>query len=185
MIIIKKTGVILAGGKSSRMGENKALMYIEGKTFIEKAIDAFSNFEEVIIIANDTNLYSKYNFKIYEDIIKDIGPIGGIYTALNYAKYDIVVLACDMPFIDNSVVDKIGLSMKNKSIISISNNRIQPLCSGYKKDIISKVKECIDNNNYKLLKLIDSIEKEYINFDEAKIFLNINTKVEYNENINI
>lgn len=166
------------------MGENKALMRIEGKAFIEKAIEAFSNFEEVIIIANDINLYLKYKLKVYEDIIKDIGPIGGIYTALNYSKYDIVVLACDMPFMDTNIVEKIGLSMKEKSLISISNNRIQPLCSGYKKYIIGEVKECINNNDFKLLKLIDRIEKEYIEFDEAKAFFNINTKVEYNENIN-
>ena len=182
MITIKKTGVILAGGKSSRMGKNKALLKLEGKTFIEIAIDAFKGFDEIIIISNQKEPYLKYKIKIYEDIIKDIGPLGGIYTALYYAKHDIVVIACDTPFINCDIVTKVASNMTDKSVISLTNGFVQPLCSGYKKDTIKVVKELIDRKDYSLRGLIDIVDKEYLLMDKCdNSFLNINTPKDYDD----
>lgn len=178
-ICIEKTGVILAGGKNSRMGRNKAFLELHEKPFIEIAIEVFKNFDEVIIISNNEELYSKYNIKVYNDIIKNIGPIGGIYTALEYAKYDIVIVACDMPYLNNEIVERIANEMDDKSVISVTNGKLQPLCSGYKKSIINKVSLCIEGNDLKLRSLIDKIDKSYIYFDDEDLFLNVNTVNEY------
>ncbi|MBY2478059.1 molybdenum cofactor guanylyltransferase [Clostridioides difficile] len=178
-ICIEKTGVILAGGKNSRMGRNKAFLELHEKPFIEIAIEVFKNFDEVIIISNNEELYSKYNIKVYSDIIKNIGPIGGIYTALEYAKYDIVIVACDMPYLNNEIVERIANEMDDKSVISVTNGKLQPLCSGYKKSIINKVSLCIEGNDLKLRSLIDKIDKSYIYFDDEDLFLNVNTVNEY------
>lgn len=164
------------------MGKNKALLKFKESLFIEIAMNAFENFEEIIIIANDKDPYLKYNIKVYSDIIKDIGPIGGIYTALNYSKYDIVVVACDMPYINSEVLNAIGSKMNKESIISITDKQIQPLCSGYKKNILNIVKNCIDVGEYKLLNFIDKIDKEFLYFDnKKKCFNNINTVEDYNQ----
>ncbi|MCC0670740.1 molybdenum cofactor guanylyltransferase [Clostridioides sp. ES-S-0145-01] len=178
-ICIEKTGVILAGGKSSRMGKDKAFLELHEKPFIEIAIEVFKNFDEVIIVSNNEELYSKYNIKVYNDIIKNVGPIGGIYTALEHAKYDIVIVACDMPYLNNEVVEKIADEMDDKSVISVTNGKLQPLCSGYKKSIINKVSLCIGKNDLKLRTLIEKIDKSYIYFDNEDLFLNVNTIDEY------
>lgn len=178
-ICIERTGVILAGGKNSRMGRDKAFLELHEKLFIEIAIEVFKNFSEVIIISNNEELYSKYDIRVYNDIVKNVGPIGGIYTALEYAKYDIVTVACDMPYLNNKVVERIANEMDDKSVISVTNGKLQPLCSGYKKSIINKVSLCIGENDLKLRSLIDKIDKSYIYFDEEDLFLNVNTIDEY------
>lgn len=178
-ICIKKTGVILAGGKNSRMGRNKAFLELNEKPFIEIAIEVFKNFDEVIVISNNEELYSKYNVKVYNDIVKNIGPIGGIYTALEYAKYDIVTVACDMPYLNSEIVERIANEMDDKSVIAVTNGKLQPLCSGYKKGIINKVSLCIEGNDLKLRSLIDKIDKSYIYFDDEDLFFNVNTVNEY------
>ncbi|MFL8801172.1 MULTISPECIES: molybdenum cofactor guanylyltransferase [unclassified Clostridioides] len=161
------------------MGRNKAFLELHEKPFIEIAIEVFKNFDEVIIISNNEELYSKYNIKVYNDIIKNVGPIGGIYTALEYAKYDIVIVACDMPYLNSEIVERIANEMDDKSMISVTNGKLQPLCSGYKKSIINKVSLCIEGNDLKLRSLIDKIDKSYIYFDDEDLFLNVNTVNEY------
>ncbi|WP_327786928.1 molybdenum cofactor guanylyltransferase [Metaclostridioides mangenotii] len=180
---IQKTGVILAGGKSKRMGKNKAFLKFKNSNFIDIAIEAFKNFDEVIVISNEKNLFSNYNVKVYEDEIKELGPIGGIYTALNVSKYDIVVVACDMPFVNSFVVEKIAKQMYDISIVSVYDEKIQPLCSGYKKEILKEVKLCISKNNLKLKNLVDRIDKKHVYFNLSEnYFKNINTIEEF-ENI--
>ncbi len=110
----------MAGGKILEWVEIKPLELHE-KLFIEIAMEAFKNFDELIIISNNEELYSKYNIKVYNDIVKDVGPIGGIYTALEYAKYDIVTIACDMPYLNNQIVERIANKMDDKSVISVTN----------------------------------------------------------------
>ncbi len=76
------TGIILAGGKSSRMGTEKGLVEINHKKMIEYSIDQLKKVTENIIIISNTNKYNYLKYPVYEDLIKDIGPIGGIYTGL-------------------------------------------------------------------------------------------------------
>jgi len=165
------------------MGKNKAFLKFKNSSFIDIAIEAFKNFDEVIVISNEKNLFSNYNVKVYEDEIKELGPIGGIYTALNVSKYDIVVVACDMPFVNSFVVENIAKQMYDRSIVSVYDEKIQPLCSGYKKEILKEVKLCIGKNNLKLKNLVDRIDKKHVYFNLSEnYFENINTIEEF-ENI--
>lgn len=181
--MIEKTLAILAGGKSSRMNyNNKAFLDYNGKTFIEHIIEAGNNFKEIIIIANNKEIYSKYNLKVVEDIYKEKGPLGGIYSALLNSRYDkVLCIACDMPLIRNNTLKKLGeINLEYEVLIPKIDNRLQPLCAIYSKNIMDKVENSLINNENKLQKLIMQLDYKIIEDELESIdFININTPIDY------
>ena len=100
------TGVVLAGGKSSRYGKNKALVELDGVRLIERVIGVMGSvFKHVIIITNTPHEYAYLQLPMFEDLIKGLGPIGGIYTGLEAISDDAgFFVACDMPFLNAPLV---------------------------------------------------------------------------------
>ena len=80
------TGVILAGGKSSRMGFDKGLAILNGKPMIQYVIDVFEKLGLDIIIISNSPGYETFGYPIYNDLIPEKGPVGGIYTCLLYTS---------------------------------------------------------------------------------------------------
>ena len=85
---INITGIILAGGKNSRMGTNKAYLEIDGERLIDKTLSIYRQiFTEIIIVTNDPLSYMEFtDAAVVTDIYKGKGPLGGIYTGLFYSK---------------------------------------------------------------------------------------------------
>lgn len=191
MNFIKKTGVILCGGKSRRMGIDKGSLIIKNKMFISYAIDALERFEEIILATDRIERHDyleivskeKERIKIIEDIYPEKGPISGIYTAMKSAKYDMVVIACDMPFISRNLTENIAgrldESDEKYNVILFSDKRIQPLCSGYRKIYKDEINRCIMENKLSLADFIKN--NKYILFEETnKTYVkNINYPEEY------
>ena len=100
------TGVILSGGKSARMGMNKAFLEFEGKRLIDRTVTMFRDiFQEVILVTNSPLEYLDQDCIIVSDIFKNKGALGGIYTGIFYASCDqVFVSACDMPFLNRSFI---------------------------------------------------------------------------------
>ena len=142
----KITGVILAGGKNSRMGAEKGLLEVQGKRIIERIIDELKQVsDEIIIISNNTS-YNYLNYKVYADLIKDCGPMGGIYSALTHSttKKNIIV-SCDMPFITKEILQTIiNGAAKCEIAIPKLNKRLEPLCAVYSKSCTRKFEELIN-----------------------------------------
>ena len=80
------TGIILAGGQSTRMGTDKVLLEINEKTLLERAIELVQPLSETVLISSNNPIHKKYGFEIIPDEIKDCGPIGGIYTCLKKSE---------------------------------------------------------------------------------------------------
>src|SRR3989338_1265003 len=102
----KITGVILAGGKSSRMGRDKAFIRFSEGPMIEILINKLSSlFEDLLIITNKPHAYRKYGIKTANDAISGCGPLGGILSALLLSKnkYNFI-FACDMPFLNKNLI---------------------------------------------------------------------------------
>lgn len=101
------TGIVLSGGESSRMGENKSLLLLDNKPVIAHVVDAIRPFVgEIMVITNEPERYDFLEDVTFrEDIIKGKGPMGGIYTGLHHTKTDLsFVVACDMPFIKGELI---------------------------------------------------------------------------------
>jgi len=102
---IPLTGVILAGGKSSRMKVNKCLISLNGKRLIDILVSKIRDiFEEIYIVTNFPDLYFYTGIPLLGDIYPFKGPMAGIHVALTNAKYDIFAFACDMPFVKEEVI---------------------------------------------------------------------------------
>lgn len=182
--MIKKSAVILSGGKNTRMNyKTKAFLEFRGNTFIERTLDAISDYEQKIISCNDVEKYKEFEDMalLVLDKFKEIGPIGGIYSSLKESEFQYsLVIASDMPFLNKEVLNYLGnYEFNNDALIPIVDGKIQPLCGIYKKDILSVIEKMINKKDYRLKNLLFSIDTKYININDKDNFSNINTVEEY------
>ncbi|MBW1998214.1 MAG: molybdenum cofactor guanylyltransferase [Deltaproteobacteria bacterium] len=178
------TGVILAGGKSNRYGENKALVKFEGIPLIQRVIDVLDGiFPRLIIITNTPSEYSHLGLPMYEDLIKELGPIGGIYTGLNVMEGDLgFFVACDMPFLNEGFIrHMVSCREDYDAVIPRVDWKIEALHSVYHRRLIPVMKEHIDLGLYQVIRVFSKIRVKYVDeeeiraFDpELKTFININ-----------
>lgn len=160
---------ILAGGKSSRMKTEKGLVMLKGKPMIEWVIQACEPFQtNITIIANSTH-YSYLPYPTIKDDITNCGPIGGIVTALHHSeKQNVLVLSCDIPYIQTAVLKALLNSSDPfaDAHIPIHKNIIHPLIGIYKKSATETILKQIESANYKLLHLLKKLNTAYINMDK-------------------
>lgn len=172
------SALVLVGGKSRRMnGNNKAFLKFENKSFIEKITDQLTEFHNIYISVDYKEKYKNLNFILLEDICKDIGPIGGIYSALKAIdeKY-IFVTACDMPKITKEFVQFICNSITEDIQCVVTKDeegRIYPLGGVYSKDITYIIEDMIKQKDYKLLNLIKRVKSKIISLSDTKFNKNI------------
>jgi molybdopterin-guanine dinucleotide biosynthesis protein A len=180
------TGVILSGGKSSRMKQDKGLMEIEGKLMIHYCYNSMSEICNEIIVSANSDKYLNLGYNIVTDIIPDCGPIGGLYTALKNCNTEYMLIQpVDMPFLPNRIyktlLSKIG---ENMMVVPEYKGNIEPLVMIIKRDAIVSVKKEIDNRNYKMRDLVDKYG-EVVNIDNLNIvtgtdFRNLNRPEDIN-----
>ncbi len=182
---MKFSAVILAGGKSSRMKMNKALLPAGDKTFIETIAGQLAKyFNEVIIITNTIQTYEFLPYKKYPDIIINKGPLGGIHSGLTHASNEYsFVTACDMPFIDGAAARKL-CEMANgyDGVVPKKGEYLQPLFAVYSKNCIPYIEKCLDEEHYKIISFYPCVKILYPDWSQllgdekaAKTFFNINT----------
>jgi molybdopterin-guanine dinucleotide biosynthesis protein A len=182
------TGIILAGGKSSRFGSNKALAKFNGTPLIERATGVLGNiFENLMIITNSPLEYSYLRIPLYQDIVKGLGPVGGIYTGLDALDDEWAFFcACDMPFINEGLVRYItGLRDSFDAVVPKVDWKIEPLHALYSKNCLPAMKELIYKKEYQTIKAFNTINVRYVEEEEIrtydpqlKTFLNVNKQDE-------
>lgn len=169
-------GVILAGGRSSRFGSNKAFADLHGKKLIEHVISVMrAVFDEVVIVTNQPEQYKEFGCKVLEDLIPDLGPVGGIATAFRYTDKDaLFVVACDMPFIRAEAIDRILSGAEGyDAVVARSDGGIEPLFALYRKNALDY------GEGGSVLSILERIKNiNYIDIGR-KVVTNINTKDDY------
>ena len=180
------TGIILAGGKSSRMGEDKGLVLLNGKPMIQYVIEALKEVVSEISIISNNESYHKFGVPVYSDIIKEKGPVGGIYTGLYHSTTELnFCISCDVPMISSDFIFWL-LNRSGNAFVTLPmyKDKVHQMIGVYSKQALSNFQESVEKEHLKLSQVnndmaceIIDIEKEYANFDEL-IFSNINTKNE-------
>jgi len=183
-------GIILAGGKSSRFGEDKSIAKLGNKTLLDHTLSKIENkFNEILVISNN----KKYNFKnkkihIIEDFIKgQLGPLVGILTAMKWIKKNkknykwIASFPCDTPFFNAKLVNDLKtktIKTSKKLIFLNSDNKRHNIFGLWSIDLIETLEEDLKNGVRKVEKWADKIGYESMNIssEEFDMFLNINTK---------
>ena len=133
---------ILAGGKSSRMGTDKALMGLDGMTMIEKVLQAVpTQIADPTVITNNPEDYAFLNLPLHRDVIKGIGPLGGIYTALKHCKTThCLIVACDLPFLNAGILHQLSERGPAWDVLVVDTDKgVEPLCAVYSKHCLSVI----------------------------------------------
>ena len=187
------TGIILAGGKSSRMGEDKSFLEIDGRPLIEIVLSKMSElFPDILVVTNTPALYQvyqkKYQAQILEDVIPHQGPLGGIQAGLKYSKTEYsFVVGCDMPFIQAPLVQYMIKKIVGFDAAVIKYQQLfQPLCACYSKSCLRVMDQQLAKKRLKLGDLLNCLhvnwlgEEEIGRYDPQGLsFVNINTPQEY------
>lgn len=191
--------LILMGGKNSRMNGNvKGLLKIKNSTFLEKIQETLNDFSSIYLSINDKfskkqkQNFENMGFKIIEDIYKEIGPLGGIYSSLLNCKEEyLFITACDMPFITKNSIEVLCNKVDKNTdgvVFYDKNNKLYPLGAIYSKNVLPIIEEMIEKKYYKLSYLVEKSNFVKINIEKTdiplKVLSNINTLQEYDLFIN-
>ncbi|WP_221892192.1 molybdopterin-guanine dinucleotide biosynthesis protein B [Cetobacterium sp. 8H] len=181
--------LILAGGKGKRLNFcNKALLKYKNQTFLDKIVDVFSNFNNIYISLNSSQDLITDKLIRVDDNFEDIGPISGLYEGLKESTLDYVfVVPCDTPNITKEFVEYIAQFVSDEYdafLIKDKDGFVHPLMGIYNTRVCSTIKESIENNDYKVLNILDKINVKYIDlaytiFDDKFLLANINTENDY------
>ncbi len=180
------TAIILAGGKSSRMGTDKGLVLVNGKPMVEYLLDLFNVFQIPTIIVTNNPIYKQFNVPIFEDLIKDKGPLAGIYTGLmNVETEKNIIVSCDIPGITLKIIDLlIQVSLGESPTIISYKGKKHPLIGVYPKNIKDDILKHIQDEKLKVTTCLEDLgvnimELEHFNIKNTELKLrNINTKEE-------
>lgn len=192
---MKKFGtvIILAGGKSSRMGFDKQFLKINQRRLMDSLINKLKKeFSEIIIVTNKPEFYIGLSHKIITDKLKENGPIVGIHAGLleSSSKYAFVV-ACDMPNIDMEYVKYMKASMGDKCLDACVTNFmdwIEPFNGFYSRDLVMDIEKHIESGRRSINSMLKSLNIKYIKEEDARrfspnwdMFLNLNTREDLKE----
>jgi len=190
VIDMKRFGsaIILAGGKSTRMGFDKQLLRLRERSLIEGLIRRLGgSFDETIVVTNRPELYIGLADKITGDIIPDMGPLSGIHAGLSAASSEYsFVIACDMPQINTKYIDyMMELLNKNESMACITKfgDWIEPFNAFYSKALIEHIESFLKGGGKAVHRILMNHNVKYIPEEVARsfspdwgMFFNLNTR---------
>ena len=178
------SGVILAGGKSRRYGQNKALVNINGIPLIKRVLGVMENlFSSTVVITNTPDTYSFLNLPMFEDRIKGLGPLGGIFTGLNVISEKAgFFVACDMPFLNPDLIRYLVTARQGFDVVVPTfSGKFEALHALYTQNCLPEIEQMIHAGVYQTIQLYQSVAVRYVEeneirrFDpELKSFSNIN-----------
>lgn len=171
---------ILAGGKSSRMGEDKGLMSLFGKPMVEYVLEETKKLQKPIqIIANNSN-YKQFKCPVRKDKFDDKGPLAGIYTALSHSTHDYnLILSCDVPYVKMELLEFLLSKAEGYEVtLAKKDERIHPLIGVYRKSLIPHFENEINSDRLKILDAIQNCVGQIVDVNDFDIlnFKNINSK---------
>lgn len=177
------TGIILAGGKSSRMGTDKGFLLLNNKPFIQYSINALKPLVSKIIIVSDDSNYDIFKLKRVNDMTKNAGPVAGICSGLEASSTNYnLILSCDIPLISTKILQQlIDAIDDNSEIIQVeSHGKSMPLIAIYKKQITHTFNKLLQANERRLRVAIKSCISKTIVLKKEHEFstMNVNTQTE-------
>jgi molybdopterin-guanine dinucleotide biosynthesis protein A len=178
------TGVILAGGKSTRYGTNKAFAEVQGVRLIERTIRVMGSVcPRLLLVTNTPAEYAYLQLPMVEDLIKGLGPLGGIYTGLEVIDDENgLFVACDMPFLRKDLLrHMVTLRGDFDAVVPRIDWMVEPLHALYTKKCLPSLRKFIRSQELQILKFFQKIRVRYLEEEEIrkvdpdlKSFFNIN-----------
>ncbi len=180
---------ILAGGKSTRMGTDKAFVPLDGRTLLARALDLARQITSHVYIVGEGKKFAPFA-PVIEDIYPGCGPLGGIHAALRSSQSELnVILAVDTPFVSLALLQHLITRARNNpgAVVTVprANRGYEPLCAIYRRDFARTAELALQQRRYKIDALFDDKAAQVIGEQELqtagfspRIFENVNTPEE-------
>ena len=184
------TGVLLAGGRSRRMGRDKAQLVIEGQTMLDRTLAVLQQVTDEVLVSGFRERAEQVppGVRVIEDQYTDAGPLAGIYSALLMARNPhVLAVACDMPFLNADLLRHMSsLAEDYDVVIPNVDGHTEQLHAIYSKSSLPLIKEQLDRGDYKIDRWFGRARVYYVTEEEVgrfdpqhRSFMNVNTPEEW------
>jgi molybdopterin-guanine dinucleotide biosynthesis protein A len=178
-------GIVLAGGRSSRIGEDKSFLQYKGRSLVEWAIQVLSDLSvPIALVRNADQDFSSLDVSCWPDERPELGPLGGLYTGLRRSRArKLFVLPCDLPLMEPGLFPALDALLEVHQAVAPldSSGRLHPLCGVYLRSCLSSVREMLDEGELRTQQLFQggrlqsrTIASTIHGFPD-RIFTNVNT----------
>ena len=186
------TAFILAGGKSSRMGADKAFLDFDGRTLLERTLELARSVTADVRIVGDREKFAQFA-PVVEDIFPGQGPLGGIHVALRSSTSDLnLMLAVDAPFVSRALLQYLIREAHHAPeatvVVPSCNGHRQPLCALYRREFADAAEKALIARKNRIDALFDTVKSRVIDEEEleragfsAALFCNLNTPEDVEE----
>ena len=186
------TSIVLAGGKSLRLGRDKLSEKVGGESLIQHVLSRLRSISDrvLIVTAQDQNIppfQPDNRIQVVSDLYPGKGSLGGIYTGLSFAdRFACFVTAADMPFLNIALIQYLmRFSSDFDVVIPKVQGKVEPLHAVYSRNCLAPIKRLIDSDDLKIIDFFDEVKVRYIKEDEIDgfdpehiSFFNVNTQVD-------
>jgi len=183
------TAFVLAGGKSTRMGKDKAFLEFKGRILLARALELAAAAAEDVRIVGDPMKFAAFG-RVIEDIYRERGPLGGIHAALKSSPTELnLMLAVDLPFVERSFLKYlVSVARDAKVVVTVprANDGLQPLCAVYRREFAQAAEQSLAQGKNKIDALFANIETRTVGPEEllhagfsSQMFRNLNTPEEF------
>ncbi len=186
---MKASGIILAGGSSSRMGRDKSLMVYNQQTLIERTVNELRKVvDEIVIASNNTSKYSIPGVIEVPDLYPGMGPLAGIHAGLKQIKHRYAfVISCDMPLFRARLAEYLLERCAGYDVVVTQiNGYLEPLCAVYSKECLEPIESCLKAGVRKIILFFPQVRVLTIGHREIEnignpeeLFYNLNTPEDY------
>ncbi len=183
------SGFILAGGRSRRMGSNKALLPLGGRRLVDWAIDLIEPHVQEPFVVGPPEVFPLLHVPVRPDEVRQAGPLGGILTGLRHARFErSLVLGVDLPFLSGDILDRILAACEGFDVtVPRTGETTENLCGVYSKGCITHIEALLMAGHKAVQELTGRVrvrvlpEEEFRDLGGAAAFFNINTREDYEE----
>lgn len=190
------SGAVLVGGKSRRMGQDKAMLSFMGSPLIARVVETMQLVtKDVMLVGQDLARFAWLKgARMYQDILPGIGPLAGIYTALQYALSSrCLIVACDMPFLNPTLLAFLGQRAAGwEAVVPSIEGRLQPLHAVYARSCVPFLKDLLLQGRHCPLDIYPRVRTCYVTEEELRTydpglfsFLNVNTPADWEEALHL
>lgn len=150
------TGIVLCGGRSSRMGQDKASLAFGGETMLERAVRVLREVADEVIVVARAEQPMPTGVRAIHDPIEDLGPLAGIVAGLAASATDVnFIIACDMPLIRAAVLTRLAELRGDADIcVAVADRHASPLCAVYRKRVASVGQELLAAGERRVMTLL-------------------------------
>lgn len=176
----------MTGGKNSRMdGKIKLFLKVGEKTFFQKIMEAMDGIQEIYLSVNTPEPYEKLGLPMVIDEIADIGPMGGLLSAMHKIEADaLLVVASDMPFVSREIIGELIKAWEKEQkcyvVRTLSDDKVHPLLAIYPRAILPIVEKKVMEGNYRMMSVLKDAGVQYVDLGSDDMSaVNVNSREEY------